>query len=308
MADADTNQWYRRRSSSGDKHPRGLMRSTTVSLALAAVILPAVAGAQQWRTIESARQLTSTDATTVSVTFAGGKFELAPLPGKLLYQMQIHYDEQVADAVHEFDAANHQLTLGMSHANMGWRALRAMKNDEGGRMTLGLNPAVPMDLELELGGAQAEAELGGMRIRNLKLQIGLAGSRVSFSSPNLVEMEELSLDVGLGGVQLENLGNANVAQINVSGGMDGINLEFGDRVMRDVKINADVAFGGLKIQVPNSVGVTIKADTKLGSFKPHGFMRAGDAWVTPNWEQASTHVTIVANTALGGLEVDHAGP
>ena len=74
------------------------MRSTTVSLALAAVILPAVAGAQQWRTIESARQLTSTDATTVSVTFAGGKFELAPLPGKLLYQMQIHYDEQVADA------------------------------------------------------------------------------------------------------------------------------------------------------------------------------------------------------------------
>jgi hypothetical protein len=284
------------------------MRRRTFSLTLAALLLPATAGAQQWRTIESARQLTGTDATTVNVTFAGGKFELAPLPGKLLYQMQIHYDEQVADAVHEYDAASNQLTLGMSHANMGWRALRAMKNEEGGRMSLGLNPAVPMDLELELGGAQAEVELGGMRIRNLKLQIGLAGSRVSFSSANLAEMEELSLDVGLGGVQFENLGNANVAQINISGGMDGINLDFGDRVMRDVKINADVAFGGLKIQIPSSAGVTIKAETKLGSFKPHGFTKVGDAWFTPNWTQASTHVTIVANTALGGLQVDHTGP
>jgi len=284
------------------------MRSPKFILTLAALLLPAVASAQQWRTIESARQLTSTDPTKVSVTFAGGKFELTPLPGKLLYQMQIHYDEQVADAVHDFDASSHQLTLGMSHANMGWRALRAMKNEEGGRMTVGLNPTVPMDLELELGGAQAEVELGGMRLTSVKLQVGLAGSRVNFSSPNLVEMQELSLDVGLGGVQFENLGNANVAQINISGGMDGINLDFGDRVMRDVKINADVAFGGLKIQIPSSAGVTIQAETKLGSFKPQGFTKVNGAWFTPNWNQASTHVTIVANTALGGLEVDHAGP
>jgi len=284
------------------------MRSTTLSLALAAAVLPAAAGAQQWRTIESARQLTSTDPATVNVSFAGGKFELRPLPGRLLYQMQLHYDEQVADAVHEFDADSRQLTLGMSHANMGWRSLRAMKNDEGGRMTLGLNPAVPMDLDLELGGAQAEVELGGMRLQNLKLKIGLAGGRISFSSPNQVNMEELSLDVGLGGVEFENLGNANAAEINISGGMDGIKLDFGDRVMRDVKVNADVAFGGLKIVVPNSAGVTIQAETKLGSFKPQGFTKVNGAWFTPNWNQASTHVTIVANTALGGLEVEHAGP
>ena len=284
------------------------MRSTTLSLAAVAALLPAVAGAQQWRTIESARQLTNTDPATVHVTFAGGKFELSPLPGRLLYQMQLHYDEQVADAVHEFDAENHQLTLGMSHANMGWRALRAMKNNEGGRMTLGLNPSVPMDLDLELGGAQAEVELGGMRVKNLKLKIGLAGSRISFSSPNQVEMEELSLDVGLGGVQFENLGNANAAEINVHGGMDGIELDFGDSVMRDVKINADVAFGGLKIRIPNSVGVTIQAETKLGSFKPQGFTKVNGAWFTPNWNQSSTHVTIVANTAMGGLEVEHAEP
>jgi hypothetical protein len=284
------------------------MRTKTIALAFAATLLPAAAGAQQWRTIESARQLTSTDALRVMLTFAGGKFELKPLPGNLLYQMQLHYDEQTADAVHEYDAASHKLTLGMGQANMGFRSLKAMKHDEGGSMTVGLNPSVPVSLELNLAGSEAEAELGGMSIKSLKIHMGLAGGKIAFSQPNRVEMEQLSLDVGLGGAAFENLGNANVSQININGGMDGIALEFGDRVARDVRINADVAFGGLKIQVPESAGVSIQAETKLASFKPAGFEKVGGAWFTPNWKEATTHVTIVANAALGSLEVNHGTP
>jgi hypothetical protein len=175
-------------------------------------------------------------------------------------------------------------------------------------MTVGINPAVPIDLALELGGAEADVELGGMRVKTLKVQMGLAGGKIAFSSPNMTVMDQLTVDVGMGGLALENLGNANVSQININGGMDGVSLDFGDAVMRDVKINADVAFGGLKIQIPSSVGVTIQADTKLASFKPEGFTRMNGAWVTPNWNQSSTHVTIVANAAFGGLEVNHAQP
>ncbi|MFL5561105.1 MAG: hypothetical protein ACJ79K_06500 [Gemmatimonadaceae bacterium] len=284
------------------------MRLTTIGIALAAALLPGVASGQQWRTIESARQLTSTDELQVTLTFAGGKFELNPLPGKLLYQMQLHYDEQATDAMHEYEAADHQLKLGMRNANMGFRALKAMKHDEGSSMTVGLNPTVPMKLELNLGGSEAEAELGGMSLKSLRIHMGLAGGKVAFSSANLVEMDEMSIDIGLGGAAIENLGNANVAQIHVSGGMGGVQLEFGDKVMRDVRINADVAMSGLKIQVPESAGVSIQAATKMASFKPQGLEKVDGAWVSPNWKQAATHVTIVANTALGSLEVNHAAP
>jgi hypothetical protein len=308
MADADSDQWYRRGSPSGDEHARGLMRSTRLTLLLAGALLPVSASAQQWRTLESARQLTSTDQTQVTLTFAGGKFELRPLPGKLLYQMQLHYDEQQTDAVHSFDASEHHLMLGLEKANMSWRALKAMKKDESGSMTVGLNPSVPLDLEVNLGGAQGDLELGGMRLKSLKLHFGLVGSTVKFSTPNQTVMDELSVDVGLGGVQFEDLGNANASVININGGMDGVSLEFGDNVTHNVKINAAVAFGGLKIQVPESVGVSVQADTKLASFKPAGFTKMNGAWFTPNWNQTSVHVTIVATAALGSLEVHHSDP
>jgi hypothetical protein len=284
------------------------MRSTTIVLALGTALLPVASGAQQWRTIESARQLTSTEQTSVTLTFAGGKFELRPLPGSLLYQMQLHYDEQVADAVHEYDAEDRRLTLGFEKAEMGWRALRSMKNDDKGSMEVGLNPGVPLDLEVNLGGAQADMELGGLRLKTLKLHVGLVGGRVRFSSPNLMAMDEMSVDVGLGGVEFVDLGNANVAEININGGMDGVALNFGDRVLRNVKVNASVALGGLKIQVPESVGVSIEAETKLASFKPQGFTQMNGAWFTPNWNQTSVHVTIVASAALGTLEVSHSNP
>jgi hypothetical protein len=284
------------------------MRTTTIICALAAATTPISVGAQQWRTIESARQLTGSEQTQVKLTFAGGKFELRPLPGKLLYQMQLHYDEQNADAVHEFDAETRELTLGLREAKMGWRAFRSMNKEESGSMDVGLNPTVPMDLEVNLGGAQGDIELGGMRLKSVKLHFGLVGSSVKFSMPNPIVMDELSVDVGLGGVHFEDLGNANVSQININGGMDGVSIDFGENVMRDVKINAAVAFGGLKIQVPESVGVTVQADTKFASFKPQGFTKMNGAWFTPNWNQTSVHVTIVATAALGSLEVSHSSP
>jgi hypothetical protein len=280
------------------------MRTRKFILMLA-TLAPVSAYAQQWRTIESARQLTSTDQTQVTLTFAGGKFELKPLPGKLLYQMQLHYDEQATDAVHEFDASARELRLGLNQADMSWHALRSMKKDDAGSMDVGLNPSVPMELEVNLGGAQGDLELGGMQLKSLKLHFGLVGSTVRFSSPNRVVMDELSVDAGVGGVSFEDLGNANVSQININAGVDGVSLEFGDNVMRDVKINASVAFGGLKIQVPESAGVSIQADTKLASFKPQGFTKTDGVWFTPNWNQTSVHVTIVANAALGSIEVKH---
>ena len=284
------------------------MRSTTIILALGSALLPVASGAQQWRTIESARQRTGNQQTSVSLTFAGGKFDLHPLQGGLLYRMQLHYDEQVADAVHEYDADDHRLTLGLEKAEMGWRALRSMKNEEKGSMDVGLSPGVPLDLEVNLGGAQADIELGGLQLKTLKMHVGLVGGTVRFSTPNLIPMDELSIDVGLGGVEFADLGNANVTEININGGMDGVALNFGQHVMRSVKINAAVAFGGLKIQVPESVGVSVQAETKLASFKPQGFTQMNGAWFTPNWNQTSTHVTIVANAALGSLEVSHSDP
>jgi hypothetical protein len=285
------------------------MRTLIRAAALVALLSPLAAGAQQWRTVESARQLgDAQQPLNVIVKYAAGKLDLAPLDEPLLYQMRIRYDEQVMDAVHEYDASQHRLELGLDGANVGWRALRGMKKHEGGSMSLGLSPQVPMNLELALGGVDADLELGGLRIRKLKLESGMAGVKLDFSRPNLVPMSEMSIDVGLGGVKLENLGNANVSAISIDGGLGGVVLDFGDVVTQDVKIRADIAFGELRINVPPNVGVMVDARVRGGKFERNiGFTRDGANWFSMNWKQASHRITIVSETTLGSLRIGPTG-
>lgn len=280
------------------------MRYSNRILVVLAALVPTVAGAQQWRTVETARQLNATEPLAVTIRYAAGHLELRPVEGRLLYQMRIRYDEQAMDAMHEYDAAEHRLQLGLRSANVGWRAMKSMHGEKGGSMSVGLTPEVPMDLDLELGGVEADMDLGGLKIMKLKVESGLAGVKLDFTAPNPVVMEQMSIDLGLGGLKLENVGNANVAEISIHGGLGGISLDFGDAVAHDVKINADMALGELRIGVPSTVGVMVQGEMKGGNFDRRiGFTRADNAWYSLNWKEASRRITVVTSSTLANLKV-----
>jgi hypothetical protein len=280
------------------------MRTLARALLVALVAAPAAAGAQQWRTIETARQLGSVQPLTVYLKYAAGKLDVSPVEGALLYQMRIRYDEQMMDAVHTYDAAGQRLTLGLSSADVGWKALKNSKNHEGS-MSVGLSPAVPMDLEVALGGAEAKLELGGLRIHSLRMESGLAGTTINFETPNPITMEEMKIDLGLGAVRLENLGNANVAAISIDGGLGGVSLDFGEGLLRDVKITSHVALGSLRIDVPEDVGVMVQGTDSFD--REIAFTRAENAWYSMNWKQASRRITIVATTRAAKLQIGPSG-
>lgn len=284
------------------------MRTLARLLCLTLAAAPAAAGAQQWRTIETARQLGDVvQPLTVSLKYAAGKLQVSPADGGLLYQMRLRYDEQMMDAVHQYDASQHRLVLGLSSADIGWKALKNSKHHEG-EMSVELSREVPMDLELALGGAGANLDLGGLKLRSLRLETGMAGANVDFDSPNPIPMERMRIDVGLGAVKLENLGNANVAEVSIDGGMGGVSIDFGPTVLRDVKVVSNLAFGGLRIAVPPDVGVMVQGEVKAGNFERHiAFTKSENAWYSANWKESSRRITIVSNVTFGKLQIEQSG-
>ena len=285
------------------------MRLTRVLVTAATLLAPIALQGQQWRTIEAARQLGDSQPLRVSIHYAAGKLDLSPSDNAaLLYQMRMRYDEQAMDAVHTYDAAGHRLQLGLDKTNVGWRTLRGMKGDKGGSMSVELSPAVPLDLEIALGGAAATLDLGGLKVKSLRIESGMAGAEASFSDPNRVQMERMTIDLGMGGLKLTDLGNANVGEIAIHGAMGGVSLDFGEAITRDVKITADIALGGLEVAVPPGVGVMFEGELKAAKFEPSiGVTRMGNAWYSMNWKDASHHITIVGNSTLANVKVQVSG-
>jgi hypothetical protein len=283
--------------------------SSTFLITLGALALARTSSAQELRTLQAARQLRDTQPLQVDVSFAAGKFSLHSIEGPLLYEMRLRYDERSTDAIHEYDAESHSLTLGLNRrsANFGIGALRGGSHDKSSELDVGLNQSVPMELMVKIAGTESTLELGGLRLTRLEIACAASGANLNFETPNRAEMETLTLQVAGAGAKIENLGNANVATVMVKGAAGGLDIDFGDALARDVTIKSELALGGLQMTLPRSVGVMVRAKSRLGSFDGAGMNKVGDAWYTENWNQATRKVTIESTTVLGSFDLTRTG-
>lgn len=286
------------------------MRTHALLLAGAMAMSPfAEAGAQELRTLQTARQMKGTQPIQVDVSFGAGKFSLHPIDGDLLYDMRLRYDERASDAVHDYDAQAHTLSLGLSRgsSNFRMRAMRGGSHEKSSELDVGLNEAVPMSLEVRVAGTESTLELGGLQLTRLDINCAATGVQVNFDSPNRSAMETFTLQMAGAGAKIENLGNANAANVMIKGAAGGLDIDFGDVVMRDMTLRSEVALGGLQLTLPRNVGLMVRAKSRLGSFDGSGLKKVGDAWYSDNWNEASRKVTIESTTFIGSVELSRSG-
>ena len=287
------------------------MRSSIRALSVAALVLPVGTGAQQWRTLETARQLTSVAPLAVEVGFAAGKVTLSPISGPLLYQMRMRYNEQTTDAVHDFDARARRLELGIRSSNIGIRQITKMRHsrdDRASSLHIGLSEALPLDLTLKLGAGQARLDLGGLRLRALVVNAGAAEADIVFGSPNRESMSRMELDVGAAKARVKGLQHARVREIAINGGAGSVELDFGGALPEDVSIVSNLALGELHISVPRDVGISVRSKQTLSDFEAPGMERVGNAWFSENWSNASRKLTINTQSFLGSFRLERTTP
>jgi hypothetical protein len=268
-----------------------------VLLALPAGALPA----QQWRTVDVSRQLRDSSAHDVRIRYGAGTLSLRPTEDPVLFTMHMRYDEESVTPVHRYDAQDHSLTLGLSDVSIrgGGNAGR----EPHGELRVALSQRVPMTLDLALGAAQAQLELGGLALRAVKIETGASASRVRFGAPNPARMRTLEVSAGAASVHLQGLSNANVDEVRVAGGVGSVNLEFGSALARDVDVDAEMALGKVTVRVPPDAGVRVELSRFIAGFDHFGLRKRGDAWYSDNWDRAAHRVSIRVKTVFGSVAV-----
>jgi hypothetical protein len=259
--------------------------------------------AQERRTLDVSRMLTDSVPHTVKVEFAVGRLDLRAAAPPLLYAMHVEYDERRADAVHKYDRASHTLEVGMPT-----QELHVNDRGEGGKrqgtLRLSLTRAVPLDLSLEMGAAEAELAFGGLSLSNLRVEGGASTARLAFDSLNPVAMRALELEVGAAGLRARGLANANTASIKVDGTVGDADLDFGGAWTQDVEVTADMIFGRLRFHVPRDVGVRLEVDRVFASVAGEGMSERGGAWMSENFESAPHKLRIRADVIFGTVRVE----
>lgn len=277
------------------RRPRRGTLPAALALLLAGV---APAAAQSWRTVTVSRQRSGEASLDVAVEYGAGHFRLRPGGNGLLYRMQLRYDEERFEPVAEYDDGSLRLGVdGIGHD------LHVGKDRDGGDMELELAPGLPMELALELGAVRADMDLGGLAISELRVKTGASESRLDVPTPNPTAMRRASFEVGAADFTARHLGNLDAQDVEVSAGVGSVTLEFTGRWRRDADVSVDMGLGSLELRFPRGLGVKVEKSTFLTSFDSQGLIKRGDAYYSPDWEDAERRVTVGVDAAFGSVSV-----
>jgi hypothetical protein len=255
--------------------------------------------AQTWRTFDVGRQARDTSLLAVHLQYGAGRVSVHADPQTSLYNMHLRYDAERSDPVYHFDGANHQLEVGVKHTSSG----RNMHSTEGGELTLALGKTTPMRLALDVGAAQGDFDLTGLKLEEFTLQTGASDTKLKFDAPNALRMRTLRLEVGAADVQATGLGNANAEHVDVDLGVGHLALDFGGVWRGDMDMTVNSALGDITLSIPADVAIRVESSAFLHSLDAAGLTKKGNYWTTDNWDTARYKLRLRSSGALGQLTI-----
>ena len=277
-----------------------------LALVLCTALPPCRLTAQSWRTVTSARQLHGETDARVHVQYGAGRFRVSPGAADELYRMELRYDEDKFIPLREYDVATGTLNLGVrSREGQGIHVSLGDRRRDGPvpSLDLGLNPDIPLTLEMELGAVEADVELGGLALRRVSYRTGASETHLRFSRPNPVACDEMVMEAGAAEFHADDLANANCSRVSFRGGVGEVTLDFGGTWRRSLTADVNVGIGSLHLQLPRDVGVAVRLNRFLASFDAAGFEKRGNMYYTANYNSARYRLTLNVNTSIGGVDV-----
>ncbi|MBP2648333.1 MAG: hypothetical protein H6Q77_1957 [Gemmatimonadetes bacterium] len=275
---------------------------------LFATLALAAAGAAQAQTLReysSTRQDHGESRLATTVQYAGGTLSLVPAPSGILYALRLTYDADRFAPVARFDPAVPRLMLG-TEALARSGGVRVSHRGTPPAATIALGTRADLDLDIELGAAEATLELGGIRISRLKLQTGASKTVLRFSEANPIRCTGAELSAGAAELMVTGLGYARCREVDFTGGVGRVTLDFSGRWAGPMRLEATMAMGELVLRLPKRAGIKLELDKFLASFAPAGLVRSADGrtWSSAGFADASQQLVVDLETAFGGVTVE----
>lgn len=243
--------------------------------------------------------LTDAEATAeVEITFGAGELRLSSGAATSLVSGTATYN--IAELKPK--VTNNGNKVVISQENTEIRAIPNIRGDFKNEWDLKLNET-PMNLRITAGAYQGRFDLGGLALNNLRVTDGAADSQLSFSEPNLVEMDTLRYETGASNVTINGLGNANLSNLIFKGGAGNYTLDFSGQLQRDATISVEAGLSSLTIIVPEGVGANLSIDGALTNVNTSGAWRASGGEYVIAGDGPQLHITV--KLGAGSLQLSN---
>lgn len=171
-------------------------------------------------------------------------------------------------------------------------------------LDLGLSSRLPLDMELELGVVKGKMDLGGLRLKNLNLEVGVSKGSIVFNEPNPESLDFCSVEGGVGKLSVEKLGNANLREFKFDGGVGAYVLDFSGELKQNLKARINLGMGKMTLYIPRTVGTRLKIQKSLfSSCSIDEIYKKGNFYYNDSWQESDHKLDIQLDAGIGKINV-----
>ena len=166
-------------------------------------------------------------------------------------------------------------------------------------------PQIKTNLFLDFGVGDAEIDLTDISVTKLNINCGLSDVEIEINKRNNVVCESVSIENGLGDLDISGLGNLAAKYIDINIGLGSADIDFtGDRIY-DTDVNVDVGLGSLDMILPKKANIEIYVDSSfLSSVDIYGLkQKKNKLWVSPHWESSYPTFKMDVNVGMGSVDI-----
>jgi len=280
-----------------------IRQSVLALVAMAIMVAPAFADRFETET----RTIDAEGAKTISVSceFGAGKLKIVPEDMAEAAKLTVTYDPRRFDFDVEYNTRGDEGRLDLESN------LKKHRNhddeDSKNDWNLVLSTRYPTKIDLKVGAAEADIDLGGLKLTELSLEMGAAKGTIDFSKPNPQRVRELKMEIGASSLDVLNIGNANFDYLEFSSGAASTTLDFRGDFHGDADVSLDIGVGSADIILPKGLAVRVRGD---GGFFSSVDFHGGevekvrrDVRETANFAEASDRLTIDLDVSMGSVDI-----
>ncbi len=240
---------------------------------------------------------TSIDA---SVELNIGSLEIQSGDASQAYGLEVYYNKAAFSPKVDYQRNNGAARLRFELSGEGKFARRVGKT----RVSLKLNPDIPLRLEAKTGVGESEIDLSGMKIEDMRLETGVGETHLAMLTPNQVECRRLDLRSGVGELEVKGVGNFGFDSMVFEGGVGSATLDFSGSWERVGDIEVRVGVGGVELLLPRSLGAEVRSTKSfLSGIDLTEFTQEGDVFRSNNLKRVDKVLRIKINAGIGGVNI-----
>jgi hypothetical protein len=255
--------------------------------------------------------LTKEKLVKVSIKYGNGFIDIGSLDNDNVYEGEFLYKGYKPDVEYEVIGDEGRLDVHFSGdvsergGDEDSKHLNSLDELYDNEMILHFNKKVPLDFDLDFGVIKGDMDLSSLRIQNIKMEVGVSKSSVFFNEPNKTSMDEFSIEGGVGKLEIDKLGNANVKSFDFEGGIGSYELDFSGNYQQDLAAHIELGMGKMTLYLPENIGTRLKVDKSfLSSFSIDDVYKDGDMYTNDKWGKTKYSLDMSIETGVGKIDVE----